>query len=413
MNTFGSSDKQFALCDPFQVRVNRQRFKRESVRALQRANSLYCPTGRQPSKGWLLLPRYEYVQLDTYNTALQLHIGDTTKADNVSVIKNLSIVQAQCVTTGLSTSANALYLIEVTDGRGVLKNKWFEFPIISSYNIRAPAYPQTFYPASLNGGTTWTWASMLEDIWTQMSSRLGAWPGLPQGYAAPAGTPEGFWMQGVSGLDALCDILDYLGLTIACDLTSNTTFTIVSDGADDTALTTLQTRFRTNLEDDSEWIDTGAGRVPASVTVLFKRRNSIYGTEETVTYSSNNPFQWSMDPLYQVTVAAPAAFSSAVGSHHLWSDFTVRFDHDNNPLPADVTTANQIAQERVTQYFDKIYSRTAGCMSQTYAGALPFATGSQVDGVCWYQNYRSDPRGGWRTHIVRTAYPPWPEIWDE
>ena len=31
---------------------------------------------------------------------------------------------------------------------------------------------------------------------------------------------------GVPALDAMCDVLDYLGLTIACDLTSSTPFTI-------------------------------------------------------------------------------------------------------------------------------------------------------------------------------------------
>lgn len=406
MNTFGSADNQFALCDPRSVISDRARFRRAAHPDLSYANSLYCPAGRWASRGWVLLPRYEYVQLDRYSTTLQLHIHDTSKSDNVGVIKNLSIAHAQCVTTGLASDDNALYLIEVTDGRGVLHNQWFQFPTTSSYNIRAPAYPQVFHPQSMNGSTTWTWSTMLEDLWTQMGTFLGAWPGLP---STPSGTPEGFWFTGIPAWTALCDILDHLGMQVACNLTDASPFTIVASGAADTAHTALETRYTTHLEDDLEWLDVGAARVPRYVKVMFKRRNSVYGTEETVRRDSP---QWDMTPLYSVTVNAPSTFSSAVGTHHIWSDFTVRYDNDGSPLAADTAEAAIIAAERVEQYFATIYDRTLGRMTKTYAGALPFKTGSRVDGVCWYQNYRDDSWAGWRTQIVRGSQPPWPEMWE-
>mgnify|MGYP001580758730 FL=1 len=240
---------------------------------------------------------------------------------------------------------------------------------------------------------------MLQNIWTQMGTFLGTWPGLPY---APAGTPEGFWFPGVSAWTALCQILDYLGMAVACDLTKTSSYTIVSIGASDTGFTELQDKYITNLEDDLAWIDTGAGRVPRTVKVLFRRRNAIYGTEETVTYRNDTMAQqWDMNSYYTVTVTAPALFANAVGTHFIWSDFTVRYDHDSNPVAADVATASTIAQERVTQYFDQIYSRTSGYMSRTYAGALPFTTGSQVDGVAWLQDYSNQSRHGWKTRIVR------------
>ena len=400
MNTFGPSDsQQFPLYDPRSVRENRSRFRRDAIPLLDRANSIYVPVGRNAVRGWILLARDDYNKIDTYNNSLELHIGDTRRQNNVGKMSGLSIVQARCVTRGLTTAINALYLVELTDSRGVLYNEWFQFPTTSSYNIRAPAYPQTFHPASMNGGTTWTWATMIQDLWQQMTP-LGTWPGLPAG-ASLSGTPEGFWFVGVPAWTALCDVLDHLGLAVACDLTANNPYTIISSGANDAALGLLQTKYLTNLEDDLEWIDTGSGRVPKYVEVFFRRRNSVYGTEETVTYRSDGPYQWDMSPVYSVTVTAPSTFASAVGTHHLWSDFTVRYDMDNNPLSADVTTATAIAQERVTQYFDRIYSRVSGFMSQTYAGALPFTTGSQVDMVCWSQDYRSQSRHGWKTKIVR------------
>ncbi len=405
MNTFGSATYQFPLYDPRGARADRTRFRRDRIPALDRANSLSVPTGEYAARGWLLLARADYDKLDTYNTALQLEIGDPRLPNNVGTVKNLSIVQAQCVTTGLVSDPYALYLVEVTDGRGVLQNEWFQFPLTAQYNIRAPAYPQAFHPASMNSGAPWTWATMLQDIWTAMSAFLGSWPGLPGSKAAPAGVPEGFWFVGVPALPALCNILEHLGMTVACDLTSGSPYTIVDDGASDSAFTAMQAKYLTNLEDDAEYIDTGSGRVPKTIKVLFRRRNSVYGTEETVTYRSDGPYQWDMSSVYTVSVAAPDAFASAAGTHHIWSDFTVRYDMDNQPLAADVSTAAAIAAERVFQYFDRVYSRTSGYMAQSYAGALPFTTGSQVDEVRWEMDHRDRARRGWRTHIRRGLIP--------
>jgi hypothetical protein len=357
-------------------------------------------------RGWVLLPRYELSQLNLYATNLVLTIGDPTQPNNVQPLGNLSIKHAHCATRGLASDPNALYLIELTDDRGILSNEWFQFPLTAAYNIRAPAYPQTFFPWSLNSGTTWTWATMLQDIWTRMSSELvDTWPGLP---STPTGTPEGFWFQGVAAWPAFTDVLDYLGMTVACDLTNATTpYTIVNIGQADAAFAALQAKYATNIEDDLEWQDTGAARVPGTVYALFRRRNSIYGTEEVARYDS--PFQWESGILYSVTVQAPATFTGAVGSHRIFCDFTVRYDQDGNPLADDVVQANAIAQERVGQYYNRIYRGTSGMMTQTYAGALPFVIGSQVDGVAYYQDYRFDDYGGWRTQIIR-GYPPWTEL---
>lgn len=412
MNTFGTSSKRLPLYDNRAIIDDRTRFRRADIPDLARANSFYFPSGKWPARGWLLLARKDYDELDTYSTSLQLEIGDPTKSDNVATIKNLSIVQARCVSRGLASDPNALYLVEITDGRGIIHNKWFQYPTNNVYNIRAPAYPQTFHPASLNSGTTWTWSTMLQNLWEQMSTFLGDWPGLPSG-VTPAGIPEGQWLTGIPAWIEINDVLDHLGMTVACNPTQDNPFTIVQCGATDTTFSALQTRYLTHLEDDLEWIDTGAARVPKYVNVLFRRRNSIYGTEETVTYRSDGPYQWDMSSSYTVTVTAPSTFSSAVGTHFLWSDFTVRYDQDNNPLAADTAIASTLAQERVTQYFGRIYRQTLGYMNQTYAGALPFSTGNQVDGVCWYMDYSSrDNWAGWRTQIVRGAHPPWPDLWD-
>lgn len=383
---------------------------------LERANSIYIPAGRWPTRGWILLARRDYNRLDPYGTSFQLDVGDPSGADNVGTLGGLSIVHAQCVTRGIAADPDAIYLVEITDARGILHNQWFQYPLVKQYNIRAPGYPQTFFPESLNDGTTWTWETMLEDIWGEMAdvSSLGAWPGLP---SVPAGVPEGFWFSGVSAWRALADVLDYLGMTVVCDLTEASPFTIVDSGGSDSAFDALQylygshTSNKYRLEDDLEWLDVGAGRVPRRVVVLFRRRNAVYGSEETVAlFNSDIAQQWSMKTVHEVSVDAPAAFLTASGTHHLWSDFTVRYDDSSNLLDEDLAAAAAIAQERATQYFNRIHDQTLGRMSQVYTGALPFTTGPRVDGVCYYQDYRDDAWAGWRTKIVRGFDPPFPEV---
>ena len=180
------------LYDPREVRESRRRFERDLIPSLDYVSSICVPAGRWPSKGWFLLSRSDYDKLNTYATNLQLEIGDPKQSNNVATFNNLSIIQAQCVTRGLSADLNALYLIELTDGRGIVHNDWFKTSSTASYNIRAPSYPQTFHPGSMNGGTTWTWVTILQDMWnsinTASGSVLGTWPGFPSGVTI-SGTP--------------------------------------------------------------------------------------------------------------------------------------------------------------------------------------------------------------------------------
>lgn len=390
------------LMDPRPERYNRSRLARFHIPQLELVNSVYVGSGRWPTRGWLLMLRREYDLLDRYSTSLVLNLEDTRNDTNLTLY-NLAIAQARCVSRGLPSDPAAVYLVEVTDRRGVIWNEWFARPTNTQYNVRAPAYPQQYYQDS-GGGFTWT--GMVSDLWGQMPL-LGTYPGLP---VAPADDPEGFIFPGVSAWEAMHLILDRLGVNLTVDLTSPASqFGLVSGGADDPAFDELTARYALLKEDDLEYIDTGAARVPGEVTVYFHRRNALYGTEETV---RRDTLQWSTTPLYEVTVTSPFPFNSAPGRHYLHSEFTVRYDVDGVPFPTDVATAASVADEMTRSYFDRIYSRTSGFMRRTYTGCLPFKTGSQCDGVCWHQSF--DPgreRSGWRTEIIRGPEVPWPQVY--
>jgi hypothetical protein len=399
LNAFGTATSQVALVDPRDARRYRQRFRRDAVRELACANSLYVPLGERPARGWILLPRSDYDSIRGYGTSYQLNLGIPGLS-----FGNLSIVQAQSVTTGLLGDQDAIYLVELTDARGVLANQFFQYPTNSYYNVLSPAYPGRYYASSMSGGiTNWTWATMIGDLWNQLTFFLGAFPGLP---IVPSGTPTNWNLPGVSAWRALNAMLTHIGLGISCDLTSATPYGIVSLGAADASFDNLTAKYVNRLEDDLDWIDLGSGRVPGNVIVYFRRINQYYGTEETI---RRDNLQWATNSVYSVNVSAPAFFVGAVGTHYIQDDFPVRYDIDGNPLAADVATAAAIATERVSQYFDDIYSRTSGSMNRTYTGVLPFYAGSQVDGVCWRQDFQDQQREGWRTQVIRGDL--WPEIY--
>ena len=397
MNTFGGQ----SLINAGRIRTLRKRFLRDADDCLRYANSLYAVGHRWPARGWLLMQRSAFLQLPAFSTSLQLQIGDVQTGTSITA-GNLAIVQARCVTEGIATDPTSVYLVEITDARGVIANRWVQSPMVASYNVRAPAYPGGFYTPSLNAGVVpWTWATMIGDMWGQMPL-LGAYPGLP---ATPSGTPENFWFPGVSAWDALCNVLDLVGMSVAVNLLAPASYSITVDGAADATFNGQLATFAPIRQDGGDWIDLGAGRGPGTVVVLFHTRYQQFGTEETIRADG---LQWAMTPYYSIPVTSPAPFTSAPGVHYLWDDFTIQRDVNGNPLASDVATATTIASERVSQYFGRIYAQTFGYLNNTYAGVLPFYTGSQLDGVCWKQ--QEDVRAGWQTMIYRGPSPPWPDV---
>lgn len=402
MNTFGTSQIQVKLVDPRDARRYRKRFRRDLIPQLEFANSLYCPGGRWPTRGWILLTRSDYDRVRGYGTAYTLNFADVMTGTNLT-FQNLAIVQARCVTTGLANDPAAVYLVELTDYRGILWNEWFQFTTDAYYNVLSPAYPDDHYSDSLNAGLPFSWSAMIDDMWQAMA--LGTFPGLP---SVPASIPTNWNLPGVHSWPRICDMLYHVGMSVSVDPTSLTPYGIVENGDDDANFDALTAKYlrENKLEDDLEWIDIGSGRVPGSVVVWFRRVNQFYGTEETIRRDSG---QWATNSVYPITIPAPVTFTGAVGVHGMFDDYPIRFDVNNVPIAADVAAATIIASERVQQYFDDIISRTSGYMNRTYTGVLPFFPGSQIDGVVWRQDFREQEREGFRTQVLRG--PLWPEVY--
>lgn len=233
---------------------------------LGKANSFACPLGPSPGHGVLLLLRATLDTLDL-NANHDLVFWDGIRPR--ITLQNLVPVRAMCCTPGARGDRLAAYMLEITDKRWLAS----AYPIDAAYNVRSEAGGSSYFSATKNGGSAWTWAEMVQDIWESITP-LGAWPGLP---FTPHGTPEGFSFYGANAYDALNTVLDRLGCALHLDPLTDR-FTIKQLGeADATATDTLIQWDDLRIWDD-EPIEPNRGRVPHKVRVHFVKQDDTADT---------------------------------------------------------------------------------------------------------------------------------------
>src|SRR5262245_23924645 len=191
-------------------------------------NSYFCPLGVNPGRGWILLLRSQLDRINQnnlYNFYLETYDQARKRVSSVTH-RNLLFVKAQCLTPGAADDTKSAYLCELADRRHL----YTTIPIDKAYNVRSCPGSATYYSATLNSGTPWTWQTLVTDIWNTLgTSRLGGNSTLP---FTPDGTPEGFDFYGGYALFALGAVLERLGCALAYDSIADS-FSIVRVAATD------------------------------------------------------------------------------------------------------------------------------------------------------------------------------------
>jgi hypothetical protein len=222
------------------------------------ANEFYLPLGPMPGRGTLLMLASSLARLDR-TAAHTLEFSDGT--DKVR-LRNITIAYAAGALPGGRRDGRSSFWLEVVDrrhlaaGGGVLN---------TAYNV-LDADGTAYLSGTKNGGSTWTWAAMLEAIWTA-NGLLGTWPGLPSGFS-PDGSPESFIAYGRPSYDLLNEALDSIGCALRLDLITDT-FSIVQVGASDAAAERALRRHDRLRVWDSYPVDVARGRLPETIRVLF------------------------------------------------------------------------------------------------------------------------------------------------
>jgi hypothetical protein len=225
---------------------------------LGKANLFTVPAGKGPGTGAVLLRYDDLLSLDT---EVDLTLTFLDDAGSVALTK-VVVTRAVCVTPGASGDDSGVFLCELADRRWHLAR----IPVDKAYNLQA-ADGSGVLSATKNGGSSWTWATLVQDLWTVLG--LGTAPSLP---FTPAGSPENLTYWGGFAWAAVNDVLERIGCQCVYDPRDDT-FTFVRIGTADPATDNTLTG---RLDDVRTWDDYPAeptrGWRPEKVRVLFPRR---------------------------------------------------------------------------------------------------------------------------------------------
>lgn len=370
-----------------------------------KCNSLLNPLGRPCARGWLLMTRRnaEAIGVDSLHDL-------TLETDRHAVtVKSLVITkEPKCILPGKEAEDPlSPMLLEVADARWRVHNPHFCVPASKQYNVRAGAYQAAggataYLVDSLNGGSAWTWQTMVSDLWTLMAAQLGAAATYATLPFTPDGTPEGWVFPGVSAWGALCDVLDRLCCAVAWDHETGL-YSIVRVGADDAAAEARLAQLDGRRLGDSEFLSVTRGKVPHSVRVYFHRRDTFAGSEQTGTRATSDA--WQTSAVYSVDVAGGYAGSESGTYAVVWDDLPALYD--GSGALSNGAALSTRAAERAADYYRAL--RTGGArLHHTYSGPVDgLAPGSLVKGIAFRQQF--DNATAWVTEVVRSPVPVAPD----
>lgn len=288
-----------------------------------RANLYRNPLGRGPGTGGLLLTGADLDALDL-TTDQTLTFADD--AGDTVTLKRITLLRARCLTPGYAGDPRAVYLCDVVDRRRFLANS----PVDRGYNLKN-SDGTGYLSASLNSGSAWTWAGVVQDVWTALG--LGTAPALP---FTPDGTPENLKYHGADAWEALNDVLDRLACSVFYDPAADT-FAFVRLGDAAASGATAFTSLKASLDRDSlrlwdaYWREPDRGRLPEKVRVLFPRR--------PLPTDGSSPY-------YAVDVTLTATTGVAAGSYvQLHDDLTAVGSGTPTNASALTTRANERAAD--------------------------------------------------------------------
>lgn len=380
-----------------------------------KANSFTCPLGEAHGYGYLLMFRRD---VDTLMTEGEQSLKrDLTFGfgDKKVTFKDLYFKGATRLTTGATDSETAVYLVEVVDARWFLSKSF----INKQYNVRTTSDPEAkFYEDSLkvrdedddealipeeyeeDERIPWTWETMLEDIWGEMSfiELAGTeWFGFPDGWTPPETHPERFRYVCSSWWSAINDAHRRLGLAIRFDPFKHADmFSSVVLGDDDDALETQKTERRNRLVEDGEPQDSDTGFIPATVVVCFKCR-----------YSGSPEERQTLRPFYTREYDAVSSECFQGTKHVIFDDLEAVFDDQESASPSNETEVHSRAIERGIAFYKNLIDGSARSR-QCYAGFWDFQPGSKVKVVSWLLT------GGIPQTVVQNfAAGEWSREWEE
>lgn len=223
-----------------------------------RANTFTVSLGEAPGRGWVLLRRGD---LDLIDATADHTLTLFDQVGNRHTFTRLTLLGAQTLVPGAPDDPQAVQLCEVVDRRYHLAR----IPVNSAYNLRHVSTGEML-DESLNAGSPWTWAEVIEDLWDLLDA--GTVPSLP---FTPDGDPENLVYWGGWAWASVCDVLARIGCAVRY---WDDTFTFVRLGSADAPSDAEADRLATRgaLTWNSDPTDPARAWRPEKVRVRFARR---------------------------------------------------------------------------------------------------------------------------------------------
>lgn len=367
-----------------------------------RANSVLMTLGPQYGRGWLLMLRRDLDRLDK-EALHSLTVTDPNGKGSMTVDGWLMLFSRRLF-PGKDNDPDSLHLLEIADGRWRAGGNpgLYAHAVNKQFNIHGPdcGLPDTdedYYDDTLNASTRWTWAGMVNYLWTQLAKQLGPYPGLP---TSPHHYPEGWSFAGVSCYAALTEVLDRLCYALAPNADGG--FRIVRIGDPDQATAKILQHAESDNRklDDTESREGIRGRMPEGADIYFHVRYKNYGEEETTTRATGVGGQWQGKPAHVVSVDNPYGGGEENVRQPIWDDMPAVY----SSLTANITAASSTlvtarAAERAADYFRAL--KNCPRSHKIFSGIVDVLPGSTIKGVAWRQVIAPDAEGGTVTEIVQ------------
>lgn len=366
-----------------------------------KANSFRVTSDGQPGVGYILLTR---ANLDAMDRSLSNYsitfktVGIPLPAGEV-VISNLHITNAIAVAGTISQLPGDIYLVEFKDQVDYAQLT----SLNKGYNIRTPDWVSStdFFNDSQNAGAAWTWATMLADIWTNISPIAGALTTTLVSF--PTSNPDNFANFGMNAWDAALHVCHSTHNRLVCARAG--TFHAISEGAADATNITYMTLARTNkiLLNPSDPKSRTKTSIPEKVRVFFTKRNTAFqnSTDADVVTGTE---QWRTDPTIAYTITSSAVVPALAATGTITNaiypiyDSMVAVYNELGTLQNGAALQTQ-AESRATAYINSI-NVYENARDDLYNGAVPFEIGPNFDCIHWYdfgdgirtQTFSSSPK---------------------
>ena len=368
--------------DPYAVRGELARLGLPIPGDLRKCNGYQCQRGREPGVAYVLLSKTDVDSFGSNlpNGDLLFYHGDTTRT-----IKTLRTIDARCISNADAAQDIAVYLVKLADPRYF--SRWTRHT--KAYNVRT-AVPTSQWAAgtpaatlfaveSLDAGSVWTWARMLENIWSDLNA-AGTSPALPY---TPTGAPENYRFYGVNAWNAYHDILDKLNCSLIYKPELNT-YEIVNNGDTQAGLADFISDNAAQIVREENPKDVSIAYIPANVQILFPKRAQHYGTADDAKRSST----FYADRYYTYGSIASVDFgitSPIAGSASIWDDMPAIYGPTGTHLNATECNARGA---QLAEWFFKSRQKLSNQKKRVYSGALSIRPGAEISHVTWRHDGR-------------------------